>query len=92
MRILLASPESHVWHSRDHIHMGSGYLAGSLLEVGLVERKWHEAYRRFYWRPKRLTRRLAMPDTWRHLPACLRDGHRLFVGGKAIKGASKTAA
>lgn len=23
MRILLASPESHVWHSRAHIHMGS---------------------------------------------------------------------
>lgn len=34
MRILLASPESHVWNSRAHIHMGLGYLAGSLLAAG----------------------------------------------------------
>jgi anaerobic magnesium-protoporphyrin IX monomethyl ester cyclase len=34
MRILLVSPESKVWNSRAHIHMGLGYLAGSLLAHG----------------------------------------------------------
>ncbi len=34
MRVLLASPESDVWNSRKHIHMGLGYLAGALLAHG----------------------------------------------------------
>jgi radical SAM superfamily enzyme YgiQ (UPF0313 family) len=34
MKILLASPESGVWNSRKHIHMGLGYLAGALLADG----------------------------------------------------------
>lgn len=34
MKILLASPESEVWNSRKHIHMGLGYLAGALLAHG----------------------------------------------------------
>ncbi len=34
MRVLLASPESEVWNSRKHVHMGLGYLAGSLLAHG----------------------------------------------------------
>jgi anaerobic magnesium-protoporphyrin IX monomethyl ester cyclase len=34
MRILLTSPESGVWNSRRHIHMGLGYLAGALLAAG----------------------------------------------------------
>jgi anaerobic magnesium-protoporphyrin IX monomethyl ester cyclase len=52
------------------------------LKAELVERKWREAHRRFYWRPKRLVKRLMMPDTWRHLPARLRDARRFLVGGK----------
>ncbi len=52
------------------------------LRAELVERKWREAYRRFYWRPRRLVKRLMMPDTWKHLPARLRDARRFFVGGK----------
>jgi anaerobic magnesium-protoporphyrin IX monomethyl ester cyclase len=59
------------------------------LKAELVERKWREAYRRFYWRPRRLLKRAMMRDTWRHLPARLRDARRFFVGGK---GATKTAA
>jgi radical SAM superfamily enzyme YgiQ (UPF0313 family) len=62
------------------------------LKAELVERKWREAYRRFYWRPKRLARRLMMPDTWRHLPARLRDAKRFFVGDREAGGAAKTAA
>jgi anaerobic magnesium-protoporphyrin IX monomethyl ester cyclase len=34
MRVLLASPESQVWNSRAHIHMGLAYLLGSLLAHG----------------------------------------------------------
>ncbi len=40
MRILLASPESGVWNSRKHIHMGLGYLAGSLLAHGYEVDIW----------------------------------------------------
>jgi len=46
----------------------------------LVERKWHEAYRRFYLRPGRVARRLVSPDTWRRLPTYARDAARFFKG------------
>ncbi len=51
----------------------------------LVERKWHEAYRRFYLRPGRIWRRLTSPDTWRRLPEYGRDFARFFVGRKKVK-------
>jgi len=40
MKLLLASPESDVWNSRKHIHMGLGYLAGSLLAHGYQCEIW----------------------------------------------------
>ncbi|GAB4425123.1 MAG: radical SAM protein [Anaerolineae bacterium] len=40
MKILLASPESEVWNSRKHIHMGLGYLAGALLAHGYNVEIW----------------------------------------------------
>lgn len=43
MRILLASPESGVWNSRKHIHMGLAYLAGSLLAYGYEVDIWDAA-------------------------------------------------
>ena len=43
MRILLTSPESDVWNSRKHIHMGLGYLAGSLLAHGYEVEIWDAA-------------------------------------------------
>ncbi len=43
MRILLASPESGVWNSRKHIHMGLGYLAGALLAHGYQVDLWDAA-------------------------------------------------
>jgi len=45
----------------------------------LVERKWREAYRRFYMRPRRLMRRLLSWDTWRHAPERARDFSRFFI-------------
>jgi anaerobic magnesium-protoporphyrin IX monomethyl ester cyclase len=43
MRVLLASPESAVWNSRKHIHMGLGYLAGALLAHGYDVDIWDAA-------------------------------------------------
>ncbi|NJN99066.1 MAG: hypothetical protein HC875_35720 [Anaerolineales bacterium] len=40
MKVLLASPESEVWNSRKHVHMGLGYLAGSLLAHGYECEIW----------------------------------------------------
>jgi len=51
----------------------------------LVERKWHEAYWRFYLRPSRIWRRLKNPDTWRRLPSLMGDFVRFFVGRKHEK-------
>jgi anaerobic magnesium-protoporphyrin IX monomethyl ester cyclase len=39
----LASPEPGVWNSRKHIHMGLGYLAGSLLAHGYEVEIWDAA-------------------------------------------------
>jgi radical SAM superfamily enzyme YgiQ (UPF0313 family) len=52
------------------------------LPAELVERKWHEAYRRFYFRPSRIWRQATRPDTWRRLPSYARDLGRFFVGRK----------
>jgi anaerobic magnesium-protoporphyrin IX monomethyl ester cyclase len=49
----------------------------------LVERKWHEAYRRFYFRPSRIWRQARRADTWRRLPDYLGDFGRFFVGRKS---------
>jgi anaerobic magnesium-protoporphyrin IX monomethyl ester cyclase len=49
----------------------------------LVERKWHEANRRFYLRPSQLWRKALNPDTWRRLPEYVRNASRLFLGSKA---------
>jgi radical SAM superfamily enzyme YgiQ (UPF0313 family) len=46
----------------------------------LVERKWHEAYRRFYFRPNRILKRLSSLDTWRRLPLHLTNARRFFLG------------
>jgi anaerobic magnesium-protoporphyrin IX monomethyl ester cyclase len=45
----------------------------------LVERKWHEAYRRFYFRPKRIWRQIMRGDTWRRLPEYARNFGRFFL-------------
>jgi radical SAM superfamily enzyme YgiQ (UPF0313 family) len=46
----------------------------------LVERKWREANRRFYLRPRQLLRKAKNPDTWRRLPQYVRDAGRVFLG------------
>src|SRR5512141_3024752 len=70
---------SHNWDDyaiqadKAHFHAGD-------LTAELVERKWHEAHRRFYLRPSRVARRLLMPDTWRNLPRRVQDVSRMMLG------------
>ena len=47
----------------------------------LQERKWHQAYRRFYMRPRRILRTLTRGQTWRDLPRIARMALRLVLPG-----------
>jgi anaerobic magnesium-protoporphyrin IX monomethyl ester cyclase len=58
----------------DHAHFEIGSL-----KPELVERKWHEAYRRFVFRPKRLARLAISLKPWRNLPTLLRDARRFLA-------------
>ena len=70
---------SHDW--RDFaIHDEKARFEIGDLTAELVERKWREAYRRFYLRPSRLWRRVTSPDTWRRLPTHFSNFKRFFVG------------
>jgi anaerobic magnesium-protoporphyrin IX monomethyl ester cyclase len=69
---------------RDYaIHDERARYALPTLPPELVERKWHEANRRFYLRPSQLWRKALKPDTWRRLPNYVRNAGRLFLGSKA---------
>ncbi len=50
------------------------------LPAELVERKWKEAYRRFYLRPKRVARTITQKGTWLRLPRTARMAWRTIVG------------
>jgi radical SAM superfamily enzyme YgiQ (UPF0313 family) len=75
---------SHTWDDYA-IHSDKAHFEVGELKAEVVERKWHEAYRRFYLRPSRLARRLTMADTWRNLPDRTRDGVRFFLNGRATQ-------
>jgi radical SAM superfamily enzyme YgiQ (UPF0313 family) len=47
----------------------------------LVERKWKEAYRRFYLRPKRIAQTMLRKETWLQLPRTARMAWQTVVGG-----------
>jgi anaerobic magnesium-protoporphyrin IX monomethyl ester cyclase len=65
------------------IHDEKARYALPTLPPELVERKWHEAYRRFYLRPSRVWRKATSADTWRRLPDYARNFGRFFLGRKA---------
>jgi anaerobic magnesium-protoporphyrin IX monomethyl ester cyclase len=50
------------------------------LPAELVERKWKEAYRRFYLRPRRVAHTLMRKETWLRLPRTARMAWRTVVG------------
>ena len=51
------------------------------LPSALVERKWKEAYRRFYWRPSRVLKQVTRASTYRNLPRTIRVAWRTAFGG-----------
>jgi radical SAM superfamily enzyme YgiQ (UPF0313 family) len=51
------------------------------LTAELVERKWREAYRRFYLRPSRILRTLLRKETWLQLPRTVRMAWRTVMPG-----------
>lgn len=50
------------------------------LPAELVERKWKEAYRRFYLRPSRIARTMIRKETWLRLPRTVRMAWHTVVG------------
>lgn len=80
---------SHDWHDYAIHEQKARFTIGNL-DAELVERKWHEAYRRFYLRPRRVYQRLTSKDTWKNAPARLADARRFFMGGR--KGDAVTTA
>jgi len=69
------------WHDYA-IHDEKARYELPTLPPDLVERKWHEAYRRFYLRPGRIWRKAVSPDTWRRLPEYASNFGRFFLGRK----------
>ncbi len=61
------------------IHNDRAHFEIGELTAELVERKWHEAYRRFYFRPRRIWRKATSADTWRRLPRYMADFRRFFL-------------
>jgi anaerobic magnesium-protoporphyrin IX monomethyl ester cyclase len=69
---------THDW--RDFaIHDNKARFAIGDVTADLVERKWHEAYRRFYLRPSRLLRKGLTSEFWRQLPTYVSDARRFFL-------------
>jgi len=69
---------SHDW-ADFAIHDEKAHFAMGEVTAELVERKWHEAYRRFYLRPSRILRQAGKRDTWRNLPVYLATAKRFLL-------------
>ena len=50
------------------------------LDAEVIERKWHEAHRRFYLRPRRALRILKRRDTWLRFPYYVRTAMNMLLG------------
>jgi hypothetical protein len=50
------------------------------LDAEVIERKWHEAHRRFYLRPRRALRILKRRDTWLRFPYYARTAMNMLLG------------
>jgi radical SAM superfamily enzyme YgiQ (UPF0313 family) len=65
------------------IHSDKGHYSIGEVTPELVERKWREAYRRFYLRPHRIARRLMSIDTYKNMPKYFQTAKRFFVDRRA---------
>jgi tRNA A37 methylthiotransferase MiaB len=59
----------------DRAHFSFGEM-----DKATVERKWHEAHRRFYLRPKRIFRIATRKDTWRRFPYYAKTAANMLLG------------
>ena len=50
------------------------------LDAETVERKWHEAHRRFYLRPKRALKIIRRKDTWLRFPYIAKTALSMLLG------------
>jgi len=76
---------SHDW--RDYaIHDEKARFAMGEVTAELVERKWHEAYRRFYLRPSRMLRKGLTAEFWRQFPTYFSDARRFFLSRLGSQG------
>ena len=62
------------------IQDNKAHFAFGDLDKETVERKWHEAHRRFYLRPKRIARIATRKDTWQRLPYYARTAANMLLG------------
>jgi radical SAM superfamily enzyme YgiQ (UPF0313 family) len=62
------------------IQSDRAHFAFGNLPKETVERKWHEAHRRFYLRPKRMARILQRKDTWLRFPYYLKTAGNMLLG------------
>ncbi len=62
------------------IQENSAHFAFGDLQKETIERKWHEAHRRFYLRPKRIMRIAARKDTWMRFPYYIKTAANMLMG------------
>jgi radical SAM superfamily enzyme YgiQ (UPF0313 family) len=62
------------------IQDNKAHFAFGELAKATVERKWHEAHRRFYLRPKRIARIAARKDTWQRFPYYIKTAANMLLG------------
>ncbi len=62
------------------IQDNKAHFAFGELDKATVERKWHEAHRRFYLRPKRIARIATRKDTWQRFPYYVRTAANMLLG------------
>ena len=72
-------PSAHDW-SRLAIQNDRALFATGDLDVETIERKWHEAHRRFYLRPARVARIALRRDTWLRLPYYAKQAAAMLLG------------
>lgn len=64
---------------------GKAFFEYGELKSKTVEAKWHQAYRRFYLRPRRVLGELVKLNNWRNLPMITKSSVRFFVKGSDEK-------
>lgn len=58
---------------------GKAYFEIGNLKSEIVEQKWHQAYRRFYLRPRRVLKEMINLDNWLNIKNLARAGWKYFI-------------